>query len=402
MTHHYSIEFGTPIYCCAFIDSRKIILGAGGGTTKSGITNKLTIIQLDPPNKSSNVTTEFNLEKGEDVPMSMEFDRSNKQLICGINAPLLSSSPEKNLHLRTFSLEKNQQLKSKTAQRVLTYESEDNYQRITCLSDQAPKLLAVGGTNNQLDLLNYPSLRPAFNTIWCTEKEDQKSQLLAVDFHPDGSQFLVGSSRHVKLFSTKRKLSKKGSKKIFPPDLIRQFEPPSTSANQNTSFRNVMYGRGINSKTVYTIVNHLPNKGDYGRKSNSIWPRSDQRKAVLISWNLDDGQQRRSKMISNKPVTSFDISSSGKLLAFSSSDLSIGILDASSLRSLLSILHAHEFPVTSIKFSPDEERVVSCSADMTIRVIELDKSILDRSSKQLFILISLIILLIGFLIKFLN
>ncbi|WAR53510.1 hypothetical protein PtB15_3B18 [Puccinia triticina] len=401
MTHHYSIEFGTPIYCCAFINPHRIILGAGGGTTKSGITNKLTIIQINPGSKSSDVASEFNLEKGEDVPMSMEFDRSNNQLICGINAPLLSSSPEKNLHLRTFSLEKNQQLKSKAAQRVLTYESEDNYQRITRLSDQAPKLLAVGGTNNQLDLLNYPSLRPAFNTLWC-DQEDQKSQLLAVDFHPDGSQFLVGSSRNIKLFSTKRKLSKKGSKKIFPPDLIRQFEPPTTSSTQNTSFRNAMYGRGANSKTVYTIVNHLPTKGNYGRKSKSIWPSSDQRKAVLIAWNLDNGQQRRSKMISTKPVTSFDISASGKLLAFASSDLSIGILDASSLRSLLSILHAHEFPVTSIKFSPDEKRVVSCSADMTIRVVELDKSIHDRSSKHILMLISLIILILGFLMKFLN
>ncbi|KAI9610854.1 hypothetical protein H4Q26_008698 [Puccinia striiformis f. sp. tritici PST-130] len=66
----------------------------------------------------------------------------------------------------------------------------------------------------------------------------------------------------------------------------------------------------------------------------------------------------------------------------------------------MSILHAHEFPVTAIKFSPDEKRVVSCSADMSIRVIELDHSIQDRSSKQFFyilLLASLLALIIAYL-----
>lgn len=162
-----------------------------------------------------------------------------------------------------------------------------------------------------------------------------------------------------------------------------------------------MYGRGTNCKTLYTILNYLPNKKK--KHTPSIWgPAADPRKAVLMTWNLDNGTPGRSKTISHKPVTCLDMSPSGHLLAFSSSDLSIGILDASSLRSLLSILHAHEFPVTSIKFSPDEKRVVSCSADMTIRVVELHAGIRDRSYKYMLMLISLIMLLVGLLIKFLN
>jgi prolactin regulatory element-binding protein len=91
------------------------------------------------------------------------------------------------------------------------------------------------------------------------------------------------------------------------------------------------YGRGTNCKTLYTILNYLPNKKK--KHTPSIWgPAADPRKAVLMTWNLDNGTPGRSKTISHKPVTCLDMSPSGHLLAFSSSDLSIGILDASSLR----------------------------------------------------------------------
>jgi len=379
MTQHYQLHFDTPIYSSAFINPTTLILGAGGGTTKSGITNKLTII---------NITTKqehpLNLQKGDDVPMSMHYDPLNHLLICGINS---TSTPEhNNTHLRTFLLDKNQsQLKFKSAQPLLTYQSNDHYQRITCLSPQAPKLLAIGGTNNQLELLHYPTLKPAFKTLWC----EQDQQLYAVDFHPDGSQFLVGSSHTIKLFSTKRK---KG--KLTHPHLIRQIDRPTTE--KNCTFRNAMYGRGMNSSMVYTILNHLPSR------TSSGWGK-DARKAQLISWKLGSGERERCKLISSKPVTCFDVSASGRLVAFSSSDLSIGILDGASLRSLLSILHAHEFPVTSLKFSPDDSRVVSCSADMTMRVIELDGSILDGSwQSYLFVLGCVLVVVVAVLLHFLK
>ncbi|PLW22653.1 hypothetical protein PCASD_09437 [Puccinia coronata f. sp. avenae] len=400
MTRHYSIPFGTPIYCSTFINTEIIALGAGGGTSKSGIKNTITIIKLNDTEEEKKKKTHYQLEKGEDVPMSILFDRSNNQLICGINSPQLTTHPEKNLHLRTFLWDKqNQLIKPKTAQRILTYDSEDNYQRITSLSEKTPKLLAIGGTNNQLNLLNYPSLKPAFSPMWC-DQDDKTLELLAVDFHSNGTQFLVASNRNIKLYSTKRTSPPKQNK-LPSPDLIRQLEPPTPHANQSCAFRNAMYGRGTNCKTLYTILNYLPNKKK--KHTPSIWgPAADPRKAVLMTWNLDNGTPGRSKTISHKPVTCLDMSPSGHLLAFSSSDLSIGILDASSLRSLLSILHAHEFPVTSIKFSPDEKRVVSCSADMTIRVVELHAGIRDRSYKYMLMLISLIMLLVGLLIKFLN
>jgi len=75
------------------------------------------------------------------------------------------------------------------------------------------------------------------------------------------------------------------------------------------------------------------------------------------------------RKIAEKSVTCFDISVDGKMLAFGSSNYTIGLLDSRTLAPLLSILKAHEFPPTTLRFSPDSSVLVSGSADNTVRII---------------------------------
>jgi len=70
-------------------------------------------------------------------------------------------------------------------------------------------------------------------------------------------------------------------------------------------------------------------------------------------------------------VTCFDISPDGRFLAFGSSDLSIGILDASTLIPIVTILKAHEFPPTTIKFNPTSTLLMTGSADNSIRIVNV-------------------------------
>lgn len=94
-------------------------------------------------------------------------------------------------------------------------------------------------------------------------------------------------------------------------------------------------------------------------------------------------------------------SDDGTLLAYGSSDLSVGVLDATTLRvrclyslsitilsrmptddtigtqSLMTILRAHDFPVTSLRFNPSADLVISGSADNTVRVVTVP-SVTDR------------------------
>lgn len=77
------------------------------------------------------------------------------------------------------------------------------------------------------------------------------------------------------------------------------------------------------------------------------------------------------KKVGDKGLTAFDISSDGRFLGYGSSDLSIGILDPKTLTPLCTVLKAHEFPPTAVKFDPTTKLIVSGSADSTLRIVAI-------------------------------
>ncbi|KAF8639646.1 hypothetical protein AX17_000911 [Amanita inopinata Kibby_2008] len=104
----------------------------------------------------------------------------------------------------------------------------------------------------------------------------------------------------------------------------------------------------------------------------------------------------KSKKIGDKGLTCFDISTDGRFLAFGSSDLSIGLLDASTLTPLVSILKAHEFPPTTIKFNPTSTLLVTGSADNSVRIVNVPQTLGGSPwSVVVLILIALMIVLLA-------
>ncbi|CEJ01691.1 hypothetical protein RMCBS344292_15713 [Rhizopus microsporus] len=75
--------------------------------------------------------------------------------------------------------------------------------------------------------------------------------------------------------------------------------------------------------------------------------------------------------VSSKPITAVALSQDGAVLALGCADLTIFIVDASSLRTLDRIKDAHSFSITCIAISPDKRVVASGSADNTCRIITL-------------------------------
>ena len=90
------------------------------------------------------------------------------------------------------------------------------------------------------------------------------------------------------------------------------------------------------------------------------------------------------------------LSADGNFLAFGSSDLTVGFLDAVTLKvssisrddlifftipvqPLVNILKAHEFPPTTIAFNPTSTLLVSGSADNTTRIIAVPESVANTS-----------------------
>jgi prolactin regulatory element-binding protein len=99
-------------------------------------------------------------------------------------------------------------------------------------------------------------------------------------------------------------------------------------------------------------------------------------------------------------LTCFDVSPNGKFLAFGSSDYALGMLDSTTLGPLLSILKAHEFPITTVRFSPTSTLLVSGGADNSIRVVAVPEKFAGQSwTMIILIILALLVLLAAFLLQ---
>jgi len=99
-------------------------------------------------------------------------------------------------------------------------------------------------------------------------------------------------------------------------------------------------------------------------------------------------------------LTCFDISPNGKFLAFGSSDYSLGMLDSTTLSPLLSILKAHEFPITTVRFSPTSTLLVSGGVDNSIRIVTVPEKFAGQTwTLIILIVLALLIVVIGILLQ---
>lgn len=153
-------------------------------------------------------------------------------------------------------------------------------------------------------------------------------------------------------------------------------QTPSTQRDlaQNTLAADVSPSSASGSAgKLFTVVNARPS----GSASSRGRKGAPKRRAFLTSWSLSTWGLIETRQISEKPVTCFTISSCGRYLAYGSSDLSLGVLNATTLRLVFRILDAHSFPPTGISFSPDGNWLVSASADNTLRVVRMPRNALD-------------------------
>jgi len=61
-------------------------------------------------------------------------------------------------------------------------------------------------------------------------------------------------------------------------------------------------------------------------------PAAGEKKSLVSKWDTKTWKLLSTRTVSQRPITAFDISNDGTLLAYGSSDLSVGVLDAKTLR----------------------------------------------------------------------
>ncbi|KAG9095035.1 hypothetical protein FRC06_010208 [Ceratobasidium sp. 370] len=177
-----------PVYSLGFITDEKLLIGGGGGATRSGIKNKLRLYEVDGAGAKFDLTTELELERDEDAPMSMAVDHQGSTVICGINGSMEKMEEGINPHCRTFSIEMKEEtkplIKFERSTQLVKDKNPEAFQKVTALSKDGT-IIAAGSSDgkpfNQVTLVAYPKLDRASEAFTIPSGE-----LFDADFSLDG------------------------------------------------------------------------------------------------------------------------------------------------------------------------------------------------------------------------
>ncbi|EJU06257.1 WD40 repeat-like protein [Dacryopinax primogenitus] len=373
-----------PVYSLAFVSDSRLVVGGGGGASRSGIKNKLRLYEVDSANLGLKQLSELELETGEDVPMTISAPLAgDPHIVCGINSAAARILEGGNENCRVYDTE-GDEVKYDRARGTITGNDSEIYQKVTTFSPDR-KMVAVGSTDNTVAVLTYPGLEDV-----CELLKVQDGELYDVSISEQ--HVLLTASSHLELYPLPRNEKEKGKAKL---ELTKRIERPTLSRTKpdKVVFRAARFSPSQPDR-LFTVLN--PSGGARSKSRGAKEPTS----SYICRWDMNTWSVTRSHRVDNRPVTVFDVSADGNLLAWGSSDLKIGVLDAKTLSPLLQILKAHEFPPTALKFSPDARLLVSGSADNSLRLVHVPSG---RPSSTFptttVVLIILLAILLAFLIQ---
>ncbi|SPO25997.1 uncharacterized protein UTRI_02271 [Ustilago trichophora] len=403
-THHFPVQANIPIYSVDFVQDDLIVYSGGGGVGRSGVTNAVVAARVDLSAQAIHKLDELKLSRDEDAPMAMAVNVAKSQIVCGINnaADGVKKGINQPIRIFDYSLQQftagskqtpaddkgkakeqstqhdiNVELHFAKAVSSLHLQNPEEYIKVATFSPNG-RMLAVASTDGQIALHRYPSLssiwndagEPSSSALAAAEAKDtsisipsqdfEKSEIYDADFSHSNTHVVFTSSSKLIVYATDPS-----------PNQMRMTQRPMVT--QLATLRKDSHKQSRRSKIPLSVAKALALSE---RLASAVI-----RKSFVTAWDADTWDLIETRHVSDRPVTVFDVSPDGNFLAYGSSDLSIGVLDAKTLRPVLKILHAHDFPPTCLKFNPASNLLISASADNTLRVIPIPaKALLESAS----------------------
>ncbi|KAH9071675.1 WD40 repeat-like protein [Lactarius deliciosus] len=355
-TAHSTPSF--PVYSAAFLSPTELVLGGGGGTSKTGIKNKLRLYHVDEF-LTLKLANELQLENGEDAPMSMAAHPDGSSFVCGINSSAEIVAKGENLNCRVYAVDDDDKIEFISSVGTLGKDDPEDFQKVTVFSPDGAYLVVAGCS--ELSMLTVPELVSTHTHV-------DKGEIYDAAFSE--TTLVVATTLNLLVYSLLG--SKKGKEKenaVLKLENPTVIERPKLPGGETGTFRVAKF-HPHDSGIFYTAINTTPARG----------AKASQRIAYLVRWNTDGWKVDRIRKVGVKGLTAFDLSDNGKWIAYGSSDCSVGLLDAFTLAPLLRILKSHEFPPTVLKFNPTSRLLVSGSADNTVRLIAIPEGLGDNAS----------------------
>ncbi|KAI8069478.1 quinon protein alcohol dehydrogenase-like superfamily [Gongronella butleri] len=325
-----------PVYGLQFSQDDQLVAGGGGGPNRSGLKNKMVKLIVDAKKRRLKETTAYELSPAEDCVMSVATHPQLPLVAAGINASQDLIGKGENQQCRLFDLEDGS-FHPVQSTCTSTNRNPEEYQKITRFSHTG-KYLLTATTDGTISVLTMPDMRVVFPPVRFQHVQD-------ADVDPAEGHVAITTSKALIVLS------------IQDGAVNQVIESPHLNRNTQCEYRACRFAKD----KLYAVVNPT-NRGASGGFV-CVWPIKKKRPYPL-------GKARTAR-ISRKAITTFCLSAKGDMLAYASTDLSVGIVDTATLRPVLLIKQAHGFAITSLTFDRIGKYLASAGADSCVRVAVL-------------------------------
>ncbi|KAG2183424.1 hypothetical protein INT43_006430 [Umbelopsis isabellina] len=329
------------IYAVDFAPDGRLVTG-GGVYQDSSVQNRIDVYDFSGKVNKLSPSTSLSLESFQCNAISLAVHPSSSMLAVGLSVPQSSSAAKdcKILDITETSIVPRLAVRTNS-------NSDHQYTQIITRFSASGKHLIAGFDDGKLAVLRYPSMAGMFPPLTVGEILD-----LDVQTHCNEELLAVASSKAIQLINVRTGAT------------IEVIESPMLNHTTAGTFAACSFGRMNHRGYLYTVIN-VRSKNKSG--------------AFICLWKLGKRihssiRQDKSASVTRSPITAFNMSADGSLIAFACEDLSLGLIDASTLQPIYRVRNAHTSPIFTISLSMDKDYIAS-AAGKQLRVAPLPKSI---------------------------
>ncbi|KAJ3320204.1 hypothetical protein HDV06_005448 [Boothiomyces sp. JEL0866] len=307
---YQSHTVGFPVFTVTNAgNNSEFLVGGGGGGTKVNSNLELEIV------------SEHVFEKTDDGCMTVAAHPTKRAFIAGVNKSADEIKSGNNINASMILYPEKS---------VATLSTSDPYHFQKCSRFTRDGKIFISGTSEgYLTLWNWPEMTPYL--------EPMNFQNEITDIHVDSNNANIA---------------------VVTGDKLRVLDLQKGKirwAFGETKFNSIDCEFG-NDNELFLVLNSKSKKDSF-----------------ILKFDTSTWQLKKSKRVSAKPVTAFNISENGKLLCFGSSDMSINVIDSEKFSKILKVPDVHSFAITGVSFNPQANIVLSGSADGTIAVVAIEE-----------------------------
>lgn len=359
--------FSSPLYACEWIERRTetLIVGGGGGDARTGIPNRITLVEVDP-NDSSIKSELCHVDTGDAFPTHILLPPRASRGVVALGAKVA---------IATISLQED--TPRVTLQQEETMEMFGTVKSVALMPSRTAVLL--GGEEGWVLPITFPGLKSMQQEATrVISRNDEAVNALAID--PNGDIAIATTDDTDPPGASLLRFDDSNSARIET-----RLNLPRGMRGKVSQFR----GCGFASADVVLLGGNVARGG-----------------AMVLHYKRDVDEEgwhmeRSAKVFSEELISSFSLSREGELVAVGGSEGSIQVLEADSLRKLKQVKSAHMIFVTGLSFSPDGAMLASVSADGSARIHGVASLQQRERRRRAFFLGAILALLISLLRRFL-